>query len=149
MTPRAKHAGRKVKCPDCDTLNPIPSLETIQEQQREKERLYGVTAPVEHEPYRLSAPVERAEPSIGFFAVREQIRREEIPDPPKWTFFSGVFDFPWRHPQTLARWAWLTLGISLLGLMWAASWWIYSEYGWAGLLGMIFLMLAETYVAAW
>jgi DNA-directed RNA polymerase subunit RPC12/RpoP len=41
--------------------------------------------------------------------------RDEAPiEPPRWTFFSGVFDFPWRA-SNLARWVAISFGLVMTG----------------------------------
>ncbi|MBW3543005.1 MAG: hypothetical protein KY476_22310 [Planctomycetes bacterium] len=50
------------------------------------------------------------------FDVMAAIRSSEPDPPPKWTFFSGVFTFPWR-PGSLSRWVLMTLGFFTFGLV--------------------------------
>jgi DNA-directed RNA polymerase subunit RPC12/RpoP len=45
--------------------------------------------------------------------IRDDERYAPAP-PPRWTFFSGVFGYPWR-PQSLLPWTVLSLGIGLFG----------------------------------
>ncbi len=44
------------------------------------------------------------------------LRREVVVHPPKWTFFSGVFLFPWQGPN-IGRWAAMSFGLSISGAM--------------------------------
>jgi len=37
MTPPSKHAGRRVKCPDCETMCPIPTVEQLKERHRDEQ----------------------------------------------------------------------------------------------------------------
>jgi len=51
---------------------------------------------------------------------RGLVRHYMTPDPPKWTFFSGVFDFPWRGPN-LSRWTMMAISLCVsVGLSCAA-----------------------------
>jgi len=51
---------------------------------------------------------------------RGLVRHFITPDPPKWTFFSGVFDFPWRGPN-LSRWTMMAVGLCVsVGLSYTA-----------------------------
>ncbi len=51
---------------------------------------------------------------------RGLVRHFITPDPPKWTFFSGVFDFPWRGPN-LPRWTMMAVGLCVaVGLSYTA-----------------------------
>ena len=49
----------------------------------------------------------------GLFDRLAEIRREVAPPPPRWTFFSGVFTFPWRRDAVL-RWAYMSLGFTAI-----------------------------------
>jgi hypothetical protein len=42
------------------------------------------------------------------------LRNEVAPELPKWTFFSGVFPFPWRGPN-ITRWGAMSVGMVLTG----------------------------------
>ena len=46
---------------------------------------------------------------------RGLVRDYDVPDPPKWTFFSGVFTYPWRGVN-LSRWTAMSFGLSISGL---------------------------------
>jgi hypothetical protein len=70
--------------------------------------------------YAHAAPLETPELHLGgVFDKLAEIRHEVAPPPPRWTFFSGVFTFPWRR-DVFARWAYSTLGftaIAAIGLI--------------------------------
>jgi hypothetical protein len=60
-------------------------------------------------------PAPESQP-LGLFDRLAEIRREPVPSPPRWTFFSGVFSFPWRN-DALARWCCASLGFTaILGI---------------------------------
>lgn len=44
------------------------------------------------------------------------MRDEHVDRPPRWTFFSGVFGYPWRG-QNLSRWTAMAFGMSCAGAM--------------------------------
>ncbi|MEX2141564.1 MAG: hypothetical protein WD894_20025 [Pirellulales bacterium] len=46
--------------------------------------------------------------------IRDDERYKPEP-PPRWTFFSGVFTYPWR-PQSMLPWVILSIGIGLCGI---------------------------------
>ncbi len=68
----------------------------------------------------MEAPVERPaaeqEQYLESARRRGMIRDEVAPDPPKWTFFSGVFGYPWRGVN-LTRWTAMSFGLSISGMM--------------------------------
>lgn len=131
MTPPAKYAGRKVKCPDCETMCPIPTAEQIEARYRD-ELLSAPARPESHEPYGLQAPSETIEPTHNVFRELSSIRHEEIPDPPKSLFFETVFEFPWRSRGTLLRWSLVSIGFSLVGMLAWLVFYLIDEFGSAG-----------------
>jgi hypothetical protein len=50
----------------------------------------------------------------SFVAPRAIVERLEVPDPPRWTFFSSVFGFPWSR-GVLPRWAGISSGLLVAG----------------------------------
>lgn len=61
------------------------------------------------------------------FDAMAEIRQVVPPPIPRWTFFSGVFNFPWRK-DTVARWGYFTFGLMLLEPLFFVVWWLISEY---------------------
>ena len=53
---------------------------------------------------------------VNVFEALAEIRQESPDPPPRWTFFSSVFGFPWR-PDMLVRWIYLTLGFTVFGIV--------------------------------
>jgi hypothetical protein len=79
----------------------------------------------ESEEYELEAPVERTVPAEHLeparIVQRAMIGADPLPPPPKWTFFSGVFTFPF-YLDTLPRWIFLSLGLCITGeLAWLTA----------------------------
>jgi hypothetical protein len=131
MTPRSKHAGRKIKCPDCETLCPIPSVEQLEARHRE-ELLSAPTQPEKLTPYDLQARAETIEPTHEVFSALSSIRREEMPDPPKSLFFTTVFDFPWRSGGAFIRWSLVSSGFSIVGTLAWMAFYMVGEFQFVG-----------------
>lgn len=154
MTPRSKFAGRKVRCPDCETLCLIPTLEQIQQRQCD-ELLAAPTQPQHQSPYRLQEPVETVRPTFSVFSQLASIRGQEISEPPDSLFFSSVFDFPWRSRGTFVRWTLVSSGFSVVGLLIWLSFFLFHEFGFPGaiaagstILGVAVIGLLSTGFAA-
>ncbi|MEX0676538.1 MAG: MJ0042-type zinc finger domain-containing protein [Pirellulales bacterium] len=68
----------------------------------------------------MEAPVERPPANEDQYLesarARGLIRDVDYPDPPKWTFFSGVFTYPWRGVN-LSRWTAMSFGLSIAGVV--------------------------------
>jgi hypothetical protein len=60
-------------------------------------------------------PGASAHPPIDGVEIRNDERYAPAP-PPRWTFFSGVWTYPWR-PQSLLPWTVLTLGFAICGFL--------------------------------
>lgn len=150
VTPKAKFAGRRIKCPDCFTSIQIPTLEEHSAQQQAA-KLRDPAQPKEHEPYSLNAPIEAPElPPVRIFDEQAKIRHVRIrPKPPKRPFLSNVFQFPWSDPGTLARWGMISGGLAINGAIMAINFWLASEAGLIGAIPGLFLTVAQMAVATW
>jgi len=96
---------------------PIPTVEQLKERHRD-EQLAAPAEPEKHDPYDLRAPDETLEhPPQGRFRTISEIKRREIPDPPKSLFFSSVFEFPFLSKGAIVRWGLTSLGFSFVGLL--------------------------------
>ncbi len=72
---------------------------------------------------------------------RVLLKAAKLPPPPRWTFFSGVYTFPW-YAGSVWRWLFLTLGLLL-----AAECFVFAfEFG--GLVGVGFFSPALIFIAA-
>jgi predicted Zn finger-like uncharacterized protein len=60
--------------------------------------------------------------------ARGLIRDERVLPPPRWTFFSGVFGYPWRGVN-LARWTAMAFGLGVAGMM------MHAALEWLGFIG--------------
>lgn len=109
LDPRVRKKERTVKCPDCYVRVRVPPLDEVMQALEAKAR----TIPLEDVgQYELQTPVVAntapTKISTTFRDVQAEIREEPPPPPPRWTFFSGVFTFPWRL-DALTRWMWMSL----------------------------------------
>lgn len=150
VTPKAKFAGRRIKCPDCFTSIQIPTLEEYQAKQA-AEKLKEPTQPEEHEPYALNKPIESPElPPARIFEEQAKIRNvRKRPKPPKHPFFSNVFQFPWSDAGTLVRWGMISGGLSLAGAFGALILLLVTKGGLFGAIPGLFLVTAQMVVLVW
>lgn len=148
VTPKAKNAGRTLKCPDCETPIQLPTMEQYLEIRR-AQALQEPRQPEPVEPYAMREKVERAEATISVFRELAKIKREEAPPPPASTFFSNVFEFPWKTPDALIRWGLLTAGFTITGVILALNLTLVDAYGTAGMVAVGFFMLAQICFAVW
>lgn len=150
MTPSAKFAGRRIKCPDCGTSIQLPTLEQHRQQQTTA-RLHETKQPEEHEPYKLSAVAESPElPPVRIFEEQATIRNvRQRPKPPKRPFLSNVFQFPWSDAGTLSRWGMISGGLSITGLFASVILALVEQGGLFGAIPGLFLVTAQMAVATW
>ena len=120
--------GRKARCPDCNTLNsivgnPVVGSTAVAKGAVPKPRRAKPTADslAEDNPPDLLASqydvgAAQAPPPVptSFVAPQAIVERLEVPDPPRWTFFSGVFGFPFSR-GVLPRWAGIASGLLVAG----------------------------------
>jgi hypothetical protein len=72
---------------------------------------WSVADDIEREP--LHARLTHHEPDyLAVADARGLVRHEVPPEPPKWTFFSGVFTFPWQGVNRV-RWVSMSVGMSV------------------------------------
>jgi len=104
-----------IACPFCELMIAVPDQKTVAGWQarkvapRKKEDIgeYATGPVVETMPLRPG----------GLFDRLAEIRREVAPLPPRWTFFSGVFNFPWRS-DVIVRWTLMSVGFTAIaGIM--------------------------------
>jgi hypothetical protein len=149
VTPKAKFAGRRIKCPDCFTSIQIPTLEEHRAQQ-EAAKLKEPVQPEEHEPYSLNATIEGPElPPVRIFEEQAKIRHvRKRPKPPERPFLSNVFQFPWSDAGTLARWGMISVGLAINGAIMAINFLLASSGLMMAIPGL-FLTVAQMAVAIW
>lgn len=111
LHPRWDQAGKKIICPDCGKTLRIPWPKRQQEKpppRPEDIGEYGVRV------------AEKTVPSSTQFWEAQVIYARPVPPPPRWTFFSGVFQFPW-YRDNISRWAILSFGLAVIGEMVAGA----------------------------
>jgi len=149
VTPKAKFAGRRIKCPDCFTSIQIPTLEEHRAQQ-EAAKLKEPVQPEEHEPYSLNATIEGPDlPPARIFEEQAKIRHvRKRPKPPERPFLSNVFQFPWSDAGTLARWGMISGGLAINGGIMAINFSLVSSGLMMAIPGL-FLIGTQMVVATW
>ena len=150
VTPKAKFAGRRIKCPDCFTSIQLPTLDEYREKQAAA-KLREPVQPEEHGAYGLSEPIESPElPPTRIFDEQAKIRQvRKRPKPPKRPFFSNVFQFPWSDPPTLARWALISGGLAVSGVVVAFNYALVTQSGLVGAIPVLFLTIAQLAITTW
>jgi len=124
---RLEERPKRVNCPHCGVLVDVPA------------RGGAVAGPVAGTPPASTSskpaptaeppapspkqPPPRPAPAGNVFDAMAGVRIAEIDPPPRWTFFSGVFQLPFRG-QALPRWALLSAGFTLLCLIGALAHWL-------------------------
>ena len=68
-----------------------------------------------------------------------EIRRQPLPPPPRFPFFQGVFELPWRR-DVVEVWGYLSVGWMLAGMVAAVIHWVWAE-GVVYAVGFFFLPL--------
>jgi|SRR5579872_6758953 len=103
-----------IPCTFCGVMLSVPDQQTLAGWQakkiepRRREEIGEYTAGPAVETIELT--------DGGVFDKLAEIRQEVAPPPPRWTFFSRVFTFPWQS-GVLVRWAYLSVGFTLLLLV--------------------------------
>ncbi len=108
-----KHAGRQAQCPDCNTRVVIPQPKPGDRRRASRslqQGQYDVGEITTDQPAsELPAPKKWTERPLD--ETSKPASRK-----PRWTFFSGVFLFPWRADVVL-QWLYLSAGILVVGLL--------------------------------
>jgi hypothetical protein len=114
---RVEATPGRAPCPYCGAMTSVPDRQTAAGWEMKK---IEPRPPAEIGEFAAGAPQPTPEfhPG-GLFDKLAEVRREVAPPPPRWTFFSGVFTFPWRN-DAFSRWCYATLGftaIAVIGLV--------------------------------
>jgi predicted Zn finger-like uncharacterized protein len=102
-------------------LNPAAARDTVYDTDWRTADDMQMEAPVERPPVGESELLEAAR-------ARGLIRDVRVVAPPRWTFASGVFTYPWKGAN-LTRWTAMSFGLGLAGMMAVTS------LTWLGFLG--------------
>ena len=103
----------QIHCTFCGTAVPVPARDML---------VSWKPAPIrsgkgkEVGSYTASAPLPVAPIRTHLFDRMAEIRSEKPIPPPKWTFFSRVFQFPWTAGAVI-RWGWMSVGFTILALI--------------------------------
>jgi hypothetical protein len=81
---------------------------------------------------------------VGPDAIENRI---PLAKPPRWTFFSGVFSFPWRS-GTIARWGMLSMGLVAAGVLATAGLSLMGQ-DLIGVFTMAFFGMAVLWLSIW
>lgn len=104
----------QVRCPECGTMIVVPDRHTAAKWTAAK------VAPKDAKivgDYGVGpAPELPAPRRFTVFDKLAEVRREAPPPPPRWTFFSGVFTFPF-HKDVILRWGFLSAGFTAIALV--------------------------------
>lgn len=134
----------KVACTFCGTAVTVPTREAVARWKAQRIRTQPKEIVGE---YAAEVPFERAAPRMHLFDRLAEIRTEAPIPPPRWTFFSSVFTFPW-HAEVVFRWSAITIGFTFLSLM--ASFLLSGGVGMGprgiGIIGMGFFLLPILWV---
>jgi len=107
LHPRRSQAGKRVRCPDCDTRFIVPEWKPKVPRTIEPRDLGG-----------YDVGVRQARPAVAVLPGHEEERVGTVPaaEPPRWTFLSGVFSFPFS-PSARGRCMALSAGALVIGGM--------------------------------
>ncbi len=112
LHPRWDQAGKKVICPDCGTKLRIPWPKAPTPKQ-------GPT-PEQIGEYGVGEAIKPVYAPTQFLSAQALVYARPVPPPPRWTFFSGVFPFPW-YRDNVSKWVYLSIGLLITGEVVAAA----------------------------
>ncbi len=143
VEPRSE-AGQ-LKCPDCLEFIRVPSLAEAQ-AQRAKQAIPKPQLPVQ----ALSVPAAPKQKRLKteFDKARAEIRRVESDPPPRWVFFSNVFDFPWSE-GVMSRWIYLSVGLTAISVVCAGILHILANGSGYLLMAIAFFALPLIWIFIW
>lgn len=158
---RARLAGTVGTCPQCRASISIPQRPDIDfelpQPTGEPESFtpdggYRLAEPLDYQPddhpEPLPAELRPAAPEVGYLDELARVRKQEVENPPRFLFFSGVFDFPW-YPEVWPRWAYLALGGSAATLLpMLALAYLGGTSGYAGV-GLAFFAMPQIWITIW
>ena len=146
LNPLLEPKPRTMLCPHCYQPVAVPALGDAAAVRKKPRR--GRDDEAEDRPQPDAVESSYRTP----FDVMAEIRRDDPDPPPRWTFFSDVFNFPWQS-GTLMRWVFLAIGCTALSLTWAGAATLFLEASQsrsrAGFVGLGFLMLPTIWITFW
>lgn len=162
---RSELAGKQRPCPKCRETIQIPRLEFAQTAPPTSDLPEGFPNP-EPEGYGLAAPLPHAtddeftalpippvhaavdRTDAGYLSHLADVREEAIPNPPRYTFFSGVWNFLW-YPEIRWRWCWLFAFGTLTALIPTLIWLMLESMSGYALMGIAFFVLPQIWLVLW
>jgi len=144
LHPTVKQEAQKITCPDCYIEINVPARRDVAESSKEP---YEPPDPGE---YALEAPrvMPKRRPQLNLASASREMHREKPPTPPRWTFFTGVFNFP-CYRGTVFRWVWISLGFTLCGMLAVLVSRLLMAMGGFALVAMGFLLLPLIWFTIW
>lgn len=132
MHPEVRDEAWCETCPDCLELVRVPARDEIPEK--------FVPLPIP-DPGQYEMGGESERDTIGSEVFRRLADVKERPQdpPPKWTFFSSVYSYPWSR-YVWPRWAWMSVGFTLVWLLGMLCWSFLSAGGPIGLVAAFFAL---------
>jgi hypothetical protein len=159
---RGTLAGKTGTCPKCQAELSIPRLPEYGSEWDDDEgpavrddsgREYRLATPLGHEPDDgAPAPLPRdfhaPVPEHGFLDQLGKVRQIEISKPPRFTFFSGVFEFPW-HDEVWPRWVWMALGGLVTSIIPVVAIWILESAAGYSMITLAFFAMPQIWLSIW
>jgi hypothetical protein len=125
LQPRVRHAGKRVRCPQCKATVQVPALPSEEEEvepatKQWPDELLRPDIPPGAEAFEIEPLPAATLPQLPIAYHQAKARLEAdlaaAPKPPRWTFFSGVYTFPF-HPDVALRWGILAAALFGCGLL--------------------------------
>lgn len=120
----AGEVTQTVPCPFCAAPLTVPDRKTVAGWRKKNVEPSSREKIGEYETGAVQAS-KTLRPGNVFDRLAE-VRREAVPDPPRWTFFSGVFSVPWRD-EAFIRWLYQSIGFTILLLIIVETLGVYSS----------------------
>lgn len=141
MHPPAKDRGKKIACPDCGTKVVVPYQVAQRVPKPPPDLVVGQ--------YNMGQAAATTEHPRVDMLIETQPRPTEIelPPPPRWTMFSGVFLFP-LQAHARQRWLYMTMGLWVAGTV-AAFAFSSLEGSFGGIVGVAALGIVVFFALAW
>lgn len=103
MHPPMSARGKRIRCPDCGTAVTVPTKVEAPKSATAPDLVQGQ--------YDMGAAPEASSPSVDMLIRSQSVPPSPVlPEPPRWSMFSGVFFFPWQREARL-RWLYITAGL--------------------------------------
>lgn len=134
-----------VDCPECHEPVRVPSRAIVRKRYEESRP----SPPESVKPQQVAEPEPPHDIKTDYWEARASLRHvEEIPEPPRWTFFSDVWLFVF-HREVLSRWFFLSIGIAALsGLILSFTTLFGGASGYSGV-ALAFVAMPAIWIGIW